>query len=110
MNNRPFFRSTIDQLESLFGEARDIESFEKLKTELQFRTTPRATILLRKVDVEIRALVAKTQPLDRTREENGGATGSTALQDSNRAQGIPATIQVPVLGFPISENKNDRKS
>jgi hypothetical protein len=49
MTYRPFFRSGIDELESFFNEAKDLEALKKLEAELQFRSTPRAVNLLRKV-------------------------------------------------------------
>jgi very-short-patch-repair endonuclease len=130
MTDRPLFRNTIDQLESLFVGVQDIESLKKLKNELQFRSTPRATILLRKVDAEIKAFVAKAQPLNRIPEEKNDTTGTAAFPGSNPADAISAAknvkfpstgpplqrekdtvskIRVPASDPPISANQNDRK-
>src|ERR1700676_1972120 len=93
MTGRPLFRSTIDQLESLFREDQGIESLKKLKDELQFRSTPRATILLRKVDTEIEAFAAKAQPLNLNRTLEG-KNNPTDFPDSVPVHTTPATENV----------------
>jgi very-short-patch-repair endonuclease len=72
MTYRPFFRASIEQLEALFGEAKDSESLAKLKNELKFRTTQRALNLLRSVEEASGARAPKTSTLDYSRAEKRG--------------------------------------
>lgn len=53
-DKRPYFRSSIDELEQLFNFYNDNEKILKaLRKELKHRTRPRAKDLLKKVEVEL---------------------------------------------------------
>lgn len=54
MTYRPYFNSGIDELEWIYSQLDELDSFKMLQAELKLRTTPRATTLLRKVDRAIR--------------------------------------------------------
>jgi very-short-patch-repair endonuclease len=130
MTDRPLYRSTIDQLETLFGKVQDIESLNQLKNELQFRNTPRATNLLRKVDAAIKAAVTKAEPPSRLPEAKNSPMDTAAFPDTNPAHAVPLTknlqfvstdttmqhkkdagskIQVPAPNHPIAGQQNDRE-
>jgi len=64
MTDRPLFRFNIEQLEQLFSESSDVESLKKLRTELEYRSTPKAVNLLRKIDAAMVAGGRRAQAED----------------------------------------------
>lgn len=70
MIDRPLFRFNIEQLEQLFSQASNVESLKELRTELEYRSTPKAVNLLRKIDAAMVAGGRRAQaedPQDETR-------------------------------------------
>ncbi|HEV2223867.1 MAG TPA: AAA domain-containing protein [Candidatus Acidoferrales bacterium] len=87
MNDRPFFRATIEQLELLFSETKDLESLTKIRAELLFRSTQRAVGLLRKVEDTIRLQNSKTEPGGRTphpKDNNFPITSNSSAHESDQ--------------------------
>src|SRR6202795_4754259 len=109
MTDRPLFRSAIDQLESLFAEAQDIESLKELKNELQFRSTPRATNLPRKVDAATKAVVTKAQHPSHPPEAKNSSTGTTAFPDTNPVHAIPPTKNLQFASTDTAMRSEERR-
>lgn len=78
MSFRPYFRTGIDELETLFDGAIGLDELTEIEEELQFRTTQRARNLLRKVQGAIDAKSPRVPVADQTI--------GTKTNDSNESQ------------------------
>jgi very-short-patch-repair endonuclease len=86
MTYRPYFRTGIDELESLVNESTDVELLTKILDELQFRTTQRAVNLRRKVQDAIKPKESKANLGDRTLEQRENESSPSSQPQQSREE------------------------
>jgi DnaJ-domain-containing protein 1 len=83
--SRPYLRATIGELEDLFAAKRaDTDTLNVLRTELQFRNVPRATVLL----AEVKAALSGEQLLTPTAQPGLFASSSPLLPPAPRPPAV----------------------